>query len=173
MITIFTNDCNPITQEKYDKIINHLQFHQLQCSCRHSACLTIHGYYTRRLKTPDGVIMLRICRVFCFECRKTHALLLSSIVPYSQIPSSVQNDIIQCFIKHTTYSSIMNDNPCIDENNIKAVIRSYLHVWKERLISENIPFQPFGRLIFQCFSLFHRQFMQIKCTTNILFFKTT
>lgn len=173
MITLFSNNYNPLTQQKYDDIINHLQFHQLQCSCGHSGCLTIHGYYTRHLKTPDGMISLRICRVYCSECHKTHALLLSSIVPYSQIPCPVQYDIIKCFYSRSSYSSVLASNPFIDENNIKSVIRSFIHCWKERLASEDLLLHPLELLISKCFSIFHRQFMQIKSTSNILHVRTT
>lgn len=53
MITISVKDYNQISQDYYDSIINSLQFHRLTCSCGHSACLTIHGYYRRGVFLPD------------------------------------------------------------------------------------------------------------------------
>ena len=75
MITIFDGFCNPILQDSYDKTINSLPFHQLTCSCGHSGCLTVHGYYDRSVKSGDGSVRLHICRVKCSHCNKTHALL--------------------------------------------------------------------------------------------------
>ena len=65
MITIFLKNCNRISQSFYDSVIFNLPFHQLTCSCSHSACLSIHGYYRRNVKLPSGTIRLRICRVKC------------------------------------------------------------------------------------------------------------
>lgn len=50
MITITVPFDNPLNQKTYENLINTLQFHQLQCTCGHSGCLTIHGYYPRSLK---------------------------------------------------------------------------------------------------------------------------
>lgn len=93
MITIFVPDCNQISQSFYDSLIHDLQLHQLTCSCSHSACLSVHGYYKRTVKLSSGAIRLRVCRVKCSECGATHALLLSSMVPYSQIPLPDQQRI--------------------------------------------------------------------------------
>ena len=79
MITITVPFDNLLNQKTYETIINTLQFHQLQCTCGHSGCLTIHGYYTRSLKKDDSEIPLSICRVRCSHCGRTHALLISSL----------------------------------------------------------------------------------------------
>ena len=60
MITITVPFDNPLNQKTYENLINTLQFHQLQCTCGHSGCLTIHGYYTRSLKEDDSEITLSI-----------------------------------------------------------------------------------------------------------------
>ena len=95
MITLSGLNCNPNTeniQDKYDAFIRSLQLHQLTCSCGHSACLFIHAYYTRSLKVLDRSVDLRICRVRCSACGKTHALMPAFIVPYSQmaLPDQVE-----------------------------------------------------------------------------------
>lgn len=173
MITIFTDNCNPISQNLYDSIINDLQFHQLTCGCGRSSCLSIHGYYNRGIKVDDSLVPLRICRVLCADCSKTHALLLSSIVPYSQISLTEQVDIISCYEAHGDFSSIMNSHPSIDESNIRYVIHQYLSHWFQRLLSASLCLSSSQAFIYSCFSSFNRQFMQIKRTPNILFLKPT
>lgn len=74
MITVSVGFCNPISQNFYDDVINSLQFHQLTCSCGHSGCLTIHGYYDRSVKVGDSDIQLHVCRVICSQCGRTHAV---------------------------------------------------------------------------------------------------
>ena len=137
-------------------------------------CLPLcHGYYLRGLKTPDGIIRLRICRLRCHECRRTHALLPSLIVPYSQVSAPDQADIIHFFPDKHALRSLLDRIPCIDENNVKYIMRSYLRRWKQRLLSCGIPICPLKELVSLCFSAYCLQFMQVKRTPNILFPLTT
>lgn len=79
-----------ITPEIYGKVTANLPLYRLRCSCGHAGCLVRHGYYSRRLKTRQGTIVLRILRVRCKECGRTHAILPEIVVPYSQIPADLQ-----------------------------------------------------------------------------------
>lgn len=60
MITIFVEENNPLTPNFYNNLIAQLQFHRLTCTCGHSACLSVHGYYIRSLKVPAGKLFFRI-----------------------------------------------------------------------------------------------------------------
>ena len=173
MITIFLEDCNSISQSDYDSIISRIQFHQLSCTCGHSACLSIHGYYQRSVKLPNGTIRLRICRVKCSECNKTHALLLSSLVPYSQIRLCDQQEICLALENNTSPLSVCESNIEVDENNVKSVIRNYKRRWREMLRSLRISLVPVTNLIRACFSNYSVQFMQIHRGGNLFFSPTT
>ena len=173
MITIFTQDCNQISQSFYNSVIDKLQFHQLTCSCGHSACLSIHGYYKRNVKLPSGTIRIRICRVRCSECQRTHAILLASIVPYSQIPLPDQQKICLCLEEHKNVWAVCDENPSIDENNVKTIIRSYRRHWQEKLRSFRIPLSSMKELIHLCFLNYSEQFMQVHRGRNRLFSYTT
>lgn len=173
MITIFTDNCNPISQNLYDNIINDLQFHQLSCDCGHFSCLTIHGYYKRSIKSEDSFLRLRICRLKCSFCNKTHALLLSSIVPYSQVSFSDHISIISSHERLEGFDSFMDSHSSIDENNIRYILRQYHLHWFHRLLSISLILSTSFSFIQGCFSNYSRQFMQIKRTPNILFLKPT
>ena len=170
MITIFSSTFNTLSQNYYDKTIDSIPFHRLTCTCGHSACLKRQAYYYRSIKTPLGKIRLRICRVKCSLCCTTHALLLAEMVPYSQIPL-----ISQIYITRESpadspdYNAVMTANPEIDESNIASVLRQFKCFRKERLLSQSISLEDHNNLIRQSFAFFRRQFMQIKCTSNILF----
>ena len=142
MITIFVRDCNQISQSFYDSVIFDLQLHQLTCSCSHSACLSVHGYYRRTVTLSSGAIRLRVCRVKCSECGATHALLLSSMVPYSQIPLSDQQRICKDYEEDRDLCMVCEGNPSIDENNVKSILRNYRLCWREKLRSLKIPLFP-------------------------------
>lgn len=173
MITILTDNCNPISQILYDNILNSLQQHQLECICGHSGCLSVHGYYNRRLKIETTLVSLRIRRVICSFCKTTHAILLSSIVPYSQISLPDQINIIDCHERSEDFTPIMEAHPSIDESNIRYVIRQYLCHWLERLLAASLSLCSSKTFISHCFSSFNRQFMQIKRTPNSLFVNPT
>ena len=173
MITIFVKNCNQISQSFYDSLLWDLQLHQLVCSCSHSACLSIHGYYKRSVKLPSGTIRLRSCRVKCSECGATHALLPSSLVPYSRISLSDQQQICTHYEEGKSSSAVCESNPSVDENNVKSVLRNYRLHWREKLRSLRIPLCPLERLVHSCFAWYSSQFMQIHRRANRLFGDTT
>lgn len=173
MITIFQDFCNPISQNSYDKTINLIQFHQLTCTCGHSACLTVHGYYDRKVKSEDHSVTLHICRVKCSHCNKTHALIPAFIVPYSQVAFPDQADIISCYENSGDFSEIMDKTPSIDEDCIHSIIRRYRLHWLQRILSATLSISTSLSFIRLCFLHFSRPFMQIKRTPNILFLTPT
>jgi len=168
MLTVTIQDFNTFTQAFYDSVIENLQLHQLECSCGHSGCLTIHGYYRRFVRTPFGKKALSICRVICSECGHTHALLLSSMVPYSQISAETHRDIITAYEAGSDPNAVCSSGDDIDENNVKSVIRRYVKFWRERIRAAGIYPDRLPELISICFSHYSRQFMQIKMAFNKL-----
>ncbi|WP_425545281.1 DUF6431 domain-containing protein [Faecalicatena contorta] len=153
--------------------MNDVQLHQLTCSCGHSACLSVHGYYERSVKRGEGTLRLRICRLKCSECETTHAILLSSIVPYSQIALADQQHICLDYEAGNDTCGICQDHLSIDENNVKSVLRNYRRYWCEKLRSLRISLSPLTSLVSACFSFYSSQFMQIHRRCNSLFFYTT
>ena len=173
MITIKTENYNLISQDFYNKTIDSLDLNLISCTCGHSGCLIRYGSYKRNIQMKDEILTLTVVRVYCTACGHTHALLLSSLVPYSQIPLNIQITAIQAYESGHSLSRILADQCFIDENNIKAVIRTYRLHWKERLRSAGLSFAEWGTLVSSCFSHFLRQFMQIKTTINKLFLLPT
>lgn len=173
MITIKAENYNLISQDFYDKTIDSLDLNLISCTCGHSGCLIRHGSYKRNVQLKDEVITLTIVRVYCTACGHTHALLLSSLVPYSQIPLNTQLNAIRAYESGHSLSRILADHCFIDENNLRAVIRSYRLHWKERLHSAGLAVSEWSSLVSGCFSHFSRQFMQIKTTVNKLFLLPT
>lgn len=173
MIIVFVEDYNNFSQDYYNSVIDSLQLHQLTCTCGHSGCLCVHAYYSRSVFTPDGLVTIRICRVRCEFCGKTHALLLSSIVPYDRISLSDQYDIICAYEDGTDTDAVCDANNCIDENNVKSVILRYRRFWRQRLRSESIGLVPFASLVRGCLSVYCLQFMQIHPTPAMPFLNTT
>lgn len=173
MITIKTENYNLISQDFYNKTIDSLDLNLISCTCGHSGCLIRYGSYKRNVQLKDETITLTMVRVYCTACGHTHALLLSSMVPYSQIPLDMQMAAIRAYESGLSLEHMLTDQCFIDENNLKAVIRSYRLHWKERLRSAGLSFSEWSSLVPGCFSHFSRQFMQIKTTVNKLFLLPT
>ena len=125
----------------------------------------------RSLKTSNVLIKVSILRVKCSHCGKTHALLPSLIVPYSQVALKEQIAILKAYVPRDSFLSIMLENEYIDESNIRYIIRQFLRHWKERIAAFSFSIYEFpDTLSSKCFKYFKRQFMQIKRTPNLLFY---
>lgn len=173
MITLKTEICNPISQTFYDNTVYSLDLNLVTCHCGHTGCLIWYGSYSRKVRLQDKFLSLRVARVYCNFCHHTHAILLDSIVPYSQIPLPLHAAIASSYDSHNGYHSILENESCIDENTVSSITQSYRKHWKERLLSFSIPMYPLSSLVRSCFSLFSRSFMQIKTTPNKLIFPPT
>jgi hypothetical protein len=173
MITIITEECNGISQDSYDNTIDSIQACQLKCSCGRCGCLVGHGSYTRFVKTALGRIPLAIRRVQCSFCNATHALLLSGIVPYSQVPLVDHAAIASSYENGGSGMEAMDKNPELSPSQVFYIFSLYICLWRQRLLSEHIPLSPAHALTAPCLRCFGRQFMQIKSTRNVLFVPPT
>lgn len=170
MITIITDKINTLNQKNYNEFIDEINFHQLSCSCSLSGHMTKHAYYQRSIKTTDGKLAISILRVRCKHCGVTHAIFPHLIVPYSQILLREHISIITAYKNKSSTNLIMHDILCIDESNIRYIIRMYLRHWKEAIITFGIALtDDIETISKKCLKALKRQFMQIKCTPNILF----
>ncbi len=170
MITIFSKKSNSFSQFSYNLIINYLPFHKLQCTCGQNGSLIKHGYYTRCIKVSGNLVALKVLRVRCKSCKKTHSILPDWIVPYSRILFKEHLQIIKTYLNKQSFEPIMINNLLIDESNTRYIIKSFRQHWKERLSSYGISLDK--QLTRMCFKYFSRQFMQVKKTVNILFYNT-
>lgn len=169
MITIITEECNKISQDVYDAAMDSIQTSQIECSCGLSGCLVGHGTYTRSLKTALGKIPLQLRRVQCNICHATHALMLSGIVPYSQVPLSDHAAIASSYENGGNGMEVMDKNPELSPSQVFYILSLYIRFWCQRLLSERLKLSPAHALTQPCLRLFGRQFMQIKSTRNVLF----
>lgn len=161
------NSTISFTPADYESIIAKVSFHKLACTCGRKGNLVKHSFYKRSFKLITTIEEIRVLRVKCKSCGKTHALLPEWIVPYSQILLDDHVNIIKAHIKGNALTSLMEAKPVIDESNIQYLIKQFKMYWKERLIAYRVLLNK--DLTKRCFQAFNRQFMQIKRTVNILF----
>ena len=173
MITVLVKDCNQFSQSYYYSVVERLQLHQIKCSCGRSACLHPHAYYYRSVRTPSGCFRLRVLRLKCSECGRTHAVLPSSVVPYDQFSLESQLLVVCAFENGSNPTEACETDEHLDENSVKAILRRYRKHWREKLTAERIRLHPITDLILQCFAFYSAQLLQIRRMVNTLFVNTT
>ena len=171
MITIPIDDCNSFSQKTYDEYVFRLQPHMMKCKCGRCGGLIFYGHYERNLKLLGLFHSIIIQRVRCSFCGKTHALIPSLIVPYSQIPREDQQEILKLNDEGKPADPVLNRNCQIDESNVRHIIRRYKQFWKERILSLGLSLCD--RLTETCLSVYLLQFMQIHRTWNSFFSQPT
>jgi len=169
-----TEKFNSISQKDYDEIIKRVNIFALGCPCcGNTGNLRIHAYYSRSVFRGSEKITLTITRVICRSCGRTHALLPAWLVPYSRISLDDHVYIIAEGFSRESAARIQLRLPSVTESGILRILRTYRNHWKERLAASRCGFKDIPALIRKCLSDYHKQFMQIKCTPNILFLRTT
>ena len=172
MITIKTENYNHISQDFYNKIIDSLDLTLISCTCGHSGSLIRHGSYKRKIPLKDRIITLTVVRVYCKHCGHTHALLLSSFVPYSQIPLTVHISSILACEQNSSIRPVLAGQCCVDENNIRFIFRSYRLHWQERLRSAGLTLFKLALLVTGCFPVSVGSLCRLKPpATNFFFYQ--
>ena len=63
--------------------------------------------------------------MYCKAYGHTHALLLSSMIPYSLIPLILHVRLIHAYEHEIGFRNILAEQYLVDENNLKSIIRNY------------------------------------------------
>lgn len=71
-------------QFQYNKMISTIDFSQIYCSCNHHDWKQ-HCRYNRYVDFFGFKIKIKILRIRCNHCGKTHAVLFECIIPFSSI----------------------------------------------------------------------------------------
>ena len=133
MFTVLVSISSPLTQAYYDSILHKIRIRALTCSCGKEDCLIYHGTYQRIIATEDKTVKLDITRVKCSYCRKTHAILLSTIVPYAKVSMPVQLETIHRLERKIGVEEILKKNPLIDKSTLTMIMLRYVNNWRERI----------------------------------------
>ncbi len=152
-------------QTIYDLIVDDLQLVQIRCNECNQCGFVVHGYYDRRLKrclkNGESSARITILRIRCTHCGKTHAVLLSSMIPYSQL--SVEDSISIIELEHNCQiNSFLDEHYWIETDDVFNTRKKFRHYWKERLLSSRL-FLHMENLTESCIEQFRLQFMQIRC----------
>lgn len=115
---------------------------------------------------------------------KTHAVVPSTIVPYSQVSLDDHLDVISCVDHDDKTCSISVNNDKLKHFlssgyfhlsiiTIRNILNRFIHYWWSRLVSALIPLSC-DQIVQGCFKHYSRQFMQCSsCIQNILYVPST
>lgn len=159
MIICDCDKVNDLSQDYYDRIVQELDRSLILCPTCKQLGFYVNSYYERSFKlagSPDKTKIL-IMQVICKSCGKTHAILLSSMIPWSQI--TLHDTLV--VLKLDPSSPKAEYNPLISHEDRVRLRKAFRLFWKERLKAFNISIDD--SLSGTCIFYHHRQFMQIHC----------
>lgn len=119
-------------------------------NCNHFDTMEHHAYYTRTIRINGIKYKIRILRVKCKHCGKTHAVLPSFIIPY------IQTSLNDAFVIINKYKN--NDDLIINEDY--RIINSY-KLWLNRLRSVFLSLKnKIETILLTCINKFQMYFLQ-------------
>ena len=155
-----------ITLSFYSQLTSALNFSDLPCPCCKECGMRIFAYYSRYVKNPDfpEKTKIRVLRVRCVNenCRKTHAILPSTIVPYSQITMADTISIVKAQSKEDA-RKILDENILISLEDIRKTKLKFLNFWKSRISNIEASLGS-DRFFSECISVYKMHFMQLPPT---------
>lgn len=107
MIILYSEKSNTNFKEIIQTYLNTLNFCYLHCPHCHSHHLIRWGYYERNVIffSDNRIVLentiLKVQRVMCKSCGKTHALLPFGIIPYKQFSDEIISKILFELINNT------------------------------------------------------------------------
>lgn len=172
MVTIKTEKINIISQNIYDSYVENINIFAITCTCGCKGAMKKYGHYTRSVRFKGCKITLCIQRIRCSVCGRTHSILLSVIVPYSQIPLADQIQIVLHRSSREMIEKILGGNYLIDDSEVYRILRNYDSYWLNRLIAAGVDMLS-EHITERCIELYGRQFMQIHLGKTSLIYPST
>lgn len=149
MITFKMKNFN-IDINNYLEFTANLEVETITCPYCNTLDMERHGYYKRYINIFGTKYYIRILRVRCKTCGRTHAVLPDFILPYLHEPIKEMIDIIT-----STTTKDTDDNINKTKNKIKKK-------WKPMLFSLGLTFKDeLYKLVLLCSKTFKMCIMQI------------
>lgn len=91
----FKEKLKSLSQNKYNNLIFSLILSDIYCNRCNSNDWSFHCTYSRHIDIFDRKHKIKIQRIKCNECNKTHAILIQDMVPYSSVSFDIVVDILK------------------------------------------------------------------------------
>lgn len=163
MITLISTKDNELNDfcvniNEYYAHMEKMISYKLQCGCGIKGSCIKYGRYKRNLIINDKVVIIKLQRVYCKHCKKTHTIIPKFIIPYEQ----------QSF---TYILELINEYKCKvfskADYELSRIMSNY-NKWTNRLNSIGINISDgLNKVITFCASNFKMCFMQGIMRKNI------
>lgn len=127
MIILSSEKSNKIFKEIIQNYLNNVNFGLLECPNCYSNDIIRWGFYERNIiffsdenKLNVESDIIKIQRVRCKSCGKTHALLPIGIIPYKQLTTEIVNELI-ISISSTSLDNTFSRFNYVRESSIKKI----------------------------------------------------
>lgn len=95
-------------QSLYCNKVDQLDLNMLRCNkCNDVGNFEIKGYYYRTIIINNISIRIRITRIRCKNCKRTHAILFLDFIPYYQLSSINSNRLILAKFINKEYDDLI------------------------------------------------------------------
>lgn len=161
MILIFGLKLKHLSQETYDSLIHDLKDNfdsVIESTFGGQNDFIFHGTYVRFFvnEVCPCRFPLKIQRVLSHDSGKTHALIPSCLIPYSQVPLETQIEIIESTPSDLFNLSVLYDLDLATLHRIRSLYSSH---WK---MGFDWFLDSIDTLVLKAFHLQHKQFMQTR-----------
>lgn len=152
MLILNLKKINSFFKENLDIYTKLSNYGHLECPNCHSSALIKYGSYTRNVIyiSDDNLkiesCILKVQRVKCKSCGKTHALLPQGIIPYKQFSSNLVTYLLNGIVKGNTKKLI--ETLPIDESILKKLYKQF----KEKHFSR-LKIMLFNKPISECLDI--------------------
>lgn len=129
MIILYSKKSNTNFKEKLQIYLETINYCNLECPHCHSHDLIKWGFYERNViffsndSNQLKTIILKVQRVRCSSCGKTHALLPFGIIPYKQFTDEIISQILS-ELTCNSLNNVLNKYP-IEQSVVKKWIKQY------------------------------------------------
>ena len=126
-------------EEKIQKYEEEINYGGLCCKCGNRE-FSIHGEYERNVIKEGKEYKIKIKRVKCTRCRKTHGILPDFLLPYYQTEAE---EIIEC-----VEEMVEKEKSTTEIEKERNIIRQKLNQWRKKYKKmEKIIRETYGHLL--------------------------
>lgn len=121
----------------YSDVVSTINFNELICDKCCSSSWHYHAYYERSVIFHSHKISVRITRIICSVCGKTHAILIEPMIPYLYVLfDDLMNVILMnAFLFESSFCASL-------KHKFASCIIDYPHVVKHNSHKQSILFVP-------------------------------
>lgn len=163
MLTYQIHDFNHLTQADYNADVMAIDLRSCECPVCRKCRLIFYGYYFRNVFFLDrplaqSWLRLKVHRVYCKQCRSTHAVLPEIAIPYS--PFLLQDTLRLLSADSEEQEEILINHPSLSPQRFTS-LRAAFHA-RCPIPPDDLPEMLFSDLLKICLCQYLHQHMAVR-----------